>query len=166
MSKLAIFIFVCSISSAIFGQNEKAYESDQKSNLGIFDPSHFSMQQGLSFGMASHSGFSNVKSQSLYTAMMQYRFNAPVTLNLNFGLPIHSTFSSAHNISANNLHSMDYFKSVPFDVSLTWQPTDRMLFHFGVSKYTSSPYFFADPYYDPFNSLMRRDYLRKRSTEE
>ncbi|MDO5577338.1 MAG: hypothetical protein Q4F84_09685, partial [Fibrobacter sp.] len=152
------------ICTSVFSQSEQAYESDENNNGGIFDPSHFSMQHGLSFGMASSGNLSNAKSQSLYTSMMQYKFNAPVTLNLNFGLPIHSTFSSAQNLSSANLKSMDYFKDIPFDVSVTWQPTDRMLFHFGVSRYTPSSYYFSDPFNYSCNSLIRRNYLRPRET--
>lgn len=162
MKKFAVIIFICLISTILLGQSEKAYESDENISYGLFDPSRFSMQQGLSFGMTSYSDFSDVRSQSLYTTMMQYKFKAPVTLNLNFGLPIHSTFSTNHNFTVNNIQSMDYFKSVPFDVSLTWQPTDKMLFHFGVSRYTSSSYY-EDTYY-PY--LMRRDYFKKRNSEE
>ncbi len=82
----------------------------------------------------SGSGASGLKSQSLYSTMMQYRFNAPVTLNLNFGLPIHSTFSPSRNLSAGNLQSLDYFKSMPIEMSLYWQPSKNTLFQLSVQK--------------------------------
>jgi hypothetical protein len=83
--------------------------------------------------MSSGSG-SGLQSQSLYMTMMQYQFSKPVTLNLNFGLPIHSTYNDANNLSRENIQSADYFKNMPFNASLTWQPSDNFSMRFTVAR--------------------------------
>ncbi len=148
MSRNAIIMLVCLFAISVSAQDKDAYStsSEQKGN-SLFDPSRLSIQHSLSFGMASASGVSDLKSQSLYSTMLQYKFSAPVTINLNFSLPIHSTFSSAQNLTPNNLSSLEYFKSMPFNFSLNWQPTQNMLFHINISRITANSYFWDDPYY-------------------
>lgn len=148
MSRNAIIMLVCLFIISGSAQDQDAYStsSEQKGN-SLFDPSRLSIQHSLSFGMASASGVSDLKSQSLYTTMLQYKFSAPVTINLNFSLPIHSTFSSVQNLTPNNLSSFEYFKNLPFNFSLNWQPTQNMLFHINVSRITANNYFWDDHYY-------------------
>ncbi len=148
MSRNAIAMIVCLLIFSVSAQDKDAYtnSSEQKGN-SLFDPSRLSIQHSLSFGMASASGVSDLKSQSLYTTMLQYKFTAPVTINLNFSLPIHSTFSSSQNLTPSNISSMEYFKNVPFNFSINWQPTQNMLFHINVSRITANSYFWDDYYY-------------------
>lgn len=163
MSRNAIIMLVCLSIFSVSAQDQDAYtSSSEQTGNSLFDPSRISIQHSLSFGMASASGVSDLKSQSLYTTMLQYKFTAPVTINLNFSLPIHSTFSSSQNLTPNNLSSMEYFKNVPFNFSINWQPTQNMLFHFNISRITANSYFWDDyygyhgfrysgfPYRDPF----------------
>lgn len=101
-------------------------------NISLTDAGPLSVQHSLSFGMASGFGSSSLQSQSFYSTMLQYRFSAPVTLNLNFSLPIYSSFSPYQNLSAQNMQSLNYFKNIPFDVGLKWQPSDRLQFNFSI----------------------------------
>ncbi|MBN1307067.1 MAG: hypothetical protein JXA18_04060, partial [Chitinispirillaceae bacterium] len=109
--KTVLFMAIIVGASAVFAQNEDAYTTgDEQKSVSLLDPSRFDIRHSVSFGAASGSGVNGLKSQSMYATMMQYRFTAPVTLNLNFALPIHSTFSSGRNLTPNNLQSLDYFK--------------------------------------------------------
>jgi len=129
------FAIICLLSTILIAQNKDAYESSPngKSILGL-DLSRLTVHNSLSFGAMSGGGYSNLQSQSLYTTMMRYQFTAPVTLNLNFSLPIHSSFSSMQNLTTSNLQSLDYFRSMPLEMSLTWQPTKNMNLEFTVIK--------------------------------
>ncbi|MGA2506494.1 MAG: hypothetical protein ABSF80_03355 [Chitinispirillaceae bacterium] len=120
--------------SPVFSQTKADYDqssSDSSKTKGLFDPSHFTVSHSMNFGMLSGGGYSSVQSQSFYSTMLQYRFAAPVTLNLNFSLPIYSTFSPYQNLTTQNMQSLNYFKNIPFDVSLSWKPSER--FHFNLS---------------------------------
>jgi hypothetical protein len=109
------------------------------------------VHQSLSFGMLG-SSTSDLKSQSLYGMMVQYRFAKPVTLNLNFGLPLYSTYSSDRNLTLDNLQSLDYFKSMPWDVSLDWQPKDNLLFRLTVARRSAEDcYSLGSPFH--YNTL-------------
>ena len=132
--RITSLLFIVCISLA--AQNQSAYESnDDQKNGGLFDPSRLSIQNSLSFGAMTNGSTSNgLQSQSLYSTMMRYQFTAPVTLNLNFGLPIHSSFSPMQNLSSGNLQSFEYFKSMPFNMSLDWQPRENMHFIFSRKK--------------------------------
>lgn len=148
-------IFLFCLSFTLPAQDEAAYGSSgetsgEQKSTGLFDRSRLSIRNSVSFGAISSNGVSGLKSQSLYSTMMQYKFVAPVTLNLNFSLPIHSTFSQANNLSATNLQSLDYFKNMPFEMSLSWQPTENTLFRFSVSKAAWGNYFYDNygPYHD------------------
>jgi hypothetical protein len=121
-----------------FGQTQDAYDQDEgsvKGIKGLLDPSRLTISHAMSFGMASGGGSSNLQSQSFYSTMMQYKFTAPVTLNLNFAMPIHSSYSQYQNLNSQNLQSFDYFRNMPFDVSLSWKPSDRFQFNFSVVNY-------------------------------
>jgi hypothetical protein len=122
------------------GQTEADYGSSGKSDssskiLGVIDPSRLSVAHSMSFGAMSGSGSSSIQSQSFYSTLLQYRFAAPLTLNLNFSLPIHSTFSPRQNLTAQNMQSLDYFKNVPFDVSLSWKPSEQFRFNLSIVNY-------------------------------
>jgi len=146
------FLIICLFFAGGIAQTETAYETDDSKSKGLLDPSRMSIHHSLGFGMAK-GGSSSLQSQSLYSTMIQYKISDPLTLNLNFSLPIHSTFSPSQNLSADNLKSADYFRSVPFDVALTWQPRENMFMRLRVVKRTSSDgtlgyhsrYLFNDP---------------------
>lgn len=152
---------ICIFGVALFAQSEDAYSTGEDhqntGNSTLIDPSRLSIHHSLSFGAASISGLSDMKSQSLYSTMLQYRFQAPVTLNLNFGLPIHSTFSSTQNLTTDNLQSLDYFKSMPFDLSLTWQPSEKMLMRLSFVRETTNSFFFDRNYPGYLDRLERRE---------
>ncbi|MBD3239986.1 MAG: hypothetical protein GF331_05325 [Chitinivibrionales bacterium] len=145
------------LAVSLAAQTEQAYEQDEAvESRSLLDPSRFSIHHSVSFGMAG-SSTSNLKSQSLYSTMIQYRFAKPVTLNLNFGLPLHSTYNDARNLNWDNVESLDYFKNMPFDVSLSWQPREDMLLRLTVSKRSLEDYYYGQmnsPYF--FNTLNNR----------
>lgn len=145
------------LAVSLAAQTEQAYEEDEAvESRSLLDPSRFSIHHSISFGMAG-SSTADLKSQSLYSTMIQYRFAKPVTLNLNFGLPLHSTYNDARNLSWENVESLEYFKNMPFDVSLTWQPREDMQLRLMVSKRNLEDYYYGhmnSPYY--FNTLNNR----------
>ena len=126
------------LAVAVSAQSADAYSDagDSTSSVktgGLFDKSRFSLHHALSFG-AGMGGGSGLQSQGLYTTMLQYKFAAPLTVNLNFGFPLYSTFNSAANFSATNLKSADYFKNMPLDFALTWKPRDNMMMRLNVVR--------------------------------
>lgn len=129
IAMLGILIFSAALTSA---QTADAYDT-KTTNDGLLDPSRFSIHHSVSFGMVGSSS-SKVKSQSLYSTMLQYQFAAPVTVNLNFGFPLHSTFSQNANLSGENVSSMAYFESMPLDFSLTWKPSNSMMLRFSMVR--------------------------------
>jgi hypothetical protein len=133
------------------GQDAQSYKSTGDSLKGGFlDPSRFSIHHSMSMGMASFSG-SSLQSQGLYSTMLTYKFSQPVTLNFNFGFPLFSTFSPAQNLTASNLASAEYFRNMPLDVSLAWQPTRNMSFLLSVTRMPENYYSgYYSPYYSPF----------------
>jgi hypothetical protein len=140
--KKALFVLSLAVFCApVLSQTKADYGSssggDSSKVFGLFDRSRLSVSHSMSFGMLSGGGSSSIQSQSFYSTMLQYRFAAPVTLNLNFGLPIHSTFSPYQNLTGENMQSLNYFKNIPFDVSLTWQPSERFFFNFSIVNYPS-----------------------------
>jgi hypothetical protein len=141
MKKVSILLLLVSIVFWVTAQTKDAYETGEKSKGGFFDPSRLTINHSLSFGMGSYSGMSSFKSQSMYGTMLQYSFVAPVTLNLNFALPIHSTFNSTQNLNMTNLRSADYFNSIPFDFSLTWKPSENTNFTLSISKMNYYDYY-------------------------
>ncbi len=148
--KKSHLLLLCILTCA-FGQSKDDYgTSESQSRTGFLDPSKISINHSLSFGMSSYSGTPGLQSQGLYATMMQYKFSAPVTLNLNFGLPIFSTYSSAQNLTTSNLQSMDYFKSIPFDFSLKWKPSENTMLKFSFSREMIGSYYSDQYYYDRF----------------
>ena len=152
-----LFFLMAVSVTALFAQSEDAYKTgDEQKSASLLDPSRFTIHHSLSFGAMSGAGSNGLKSQSMYATMMQYQFAAPVTLNLNFGLPIHSTFSSAQNLTPNNLQSLDYFKSMPFEMSLNWQPTQNSLFRLTIAKPgDGSMYDYYNRYSSPWDPFYR-----------
>jgi hypothetical protein len=139
MMRTMFFILGLALSvSPVFSQTKADYNqvSDSSKKSGLFDPSRLSVSHSMSFGMLSGAS-SSIQSQSFYSTMLQYRFAAPVTLNLNFSLPIHSTFSPYQNLTGQNMQSLNYFKNIPFDVSFSWKPSERFLLNFSVVNYPS-----------------------------
>jgi hypothetical protein len=141
-------LIVATLCSTVLAQTKESYEtgSGTQSQKGFLDPTHFTVSNSMSFGMSSNSGNSSLKSQSLYSTMMQYRFTSPVTVSLNFGLPIHSTISSAQNLTTDNIQSMEYFKNMPLSASLSWKPTERMLFQVSFERNTYENYFYGSAF--------------------
>jgi len=158
--KASILLLVVTLSASIvLAQSQDAYENksaDSTTNKGFWDPSRLSVSRSMSFGMASNTaGASSMQSASFYSTNMQYKFVAPVTLNLNFALPIHSSFSKYQNFSTDNIQSLEYFKNMPFDVSVSWQPTKNFHFILSVVKAAGDGYYSSavDPMrLSPFNS--------------
>lgn len=148
------FLLIIAIfCNTVLAQTKEAYETDNTtpSQKGFLDPSHFTINNSISFGMASSSGNSDLKSQSLYSTMLQYKFTAPVTVNINVGLPIHSTISSAQNLNQGNLQSMEYFKNMPLSASIAWQPTQNMLFQINFERNTYDNYYYGSAFPGLYN---------------
>ena len=151
-NRRALIIFL--VVACSFAQTKDSYNSTDSGGQkgGLIDLSRLSMRHSLNFGMGTSIG-SPLQSQSIYNTMLTYQFSQPVTLNLNFGLPIYSTFSSAQNLTEKNITSLEYFKSMPIDVSLSWKPSNNLFFQINVVRNPqydlfSGPY--SPFYYQPF----------------
>lgn len=137
---LLVSVSLLCLIGAGMGQTRDAYEdSGEETGEGqsLLDPSRLSVNHSVSFGMSSSSAQAGLKSQSLYSTMLTYRFSTPVTLNLNFELPIHSTYSSGQNLNQENLQSLEYFRNMPLSAALTWQPRENLLLRFCVIRNTA-----------------------------
>lgn len=150
MKKMKIYLIIvlcilCLVNVAVSQSTDAYTKTEKEEKKGFFDPSKLSVQHSLSFGASSSSQFSGLKSQSLYSTMLTYQFSSPLTLNFNFSLPIHSTYSSAYNLNTDNLQSMEYFKNIPFDATLLWQPSEKFAMQISISKGYGY-------YYSPFSS--------------
>ncbi len=153
---LLFVIFLLTFINLAFSQTVDAYnKKEEESKTSFLDPSRFTINHSISFGMLSSSQTSGLKSQSLYTTMLSYKFSQPVTLNLNFSLPIHSTYSSELNLNMENIESLDYFKNMPFDASIIWQPKENFTLQLSIIRNTqaSSLYYPFSSYYSPLNYL-------------
>ena len=157
--RIRYFMGIICLAALAFGQSEDAYSGGnaEKKSVGLLDPSRLSIRNSVSFGAMSGSGANGLQSQSMYTTMMRYQFAAPVTLNLNFGLPIHSTLSSAQNLTSGNLQSLDYFKSMPIEMSLSWQPTENTMLRLNIIKAPAGGYYYNNFWYDDWDSHRRFD---------
>jgi len=162
MKRVVIAIILAAVVTAAFAQSESAYDaggsgigSGGSDNFGsasasdgtakyngLLDPSRVKINHAMSF-MAGGSQMSNVQSQSLYSTMVQYQFNAPVVLSLNFDMPIHSTFNQYNNLTQDNLQSMDYFRNMPIDASISWFPTQNFMMRLSVIKMPESGYYYS-----------------------
>ncbi|MDR2593099.1 MAG: hypothetical protein LBC59_09925 [Chitinispirillales bacterium] len=139
------------LAAPLFAQSVDAYDlggsysSRGDSSTGLFDPSRLKVSHAMSF-MAGGSSVADVRSQSLYSTMIQYKFNAPVVMSLNFNMPIHSTFNRYNNFTTDNLSSLDYFRNMPIDASIAWMPTQNLMFRVSVIKQPESGYFYNSLY--------------------
>jgi hypothetical protein len=149
MKLVAVAAMCC---AAVWAQTADSYlPAKDSSKAGLLDASKFSINHSVSFGMSSASG-SSMKSLGLYSTMLSYRFSQPVTLHMNFGFPLYSSYSPMANPSANSLRSMEYFKNMPMDFTLSWQPRDNLLLQMSVIR-APQDYFYS-PYYFPGNRFM------------
>ena len=153
MKRVIVAIILATAMSAS-AQSESAYgaggsggsaSGDTTKYAGLLDPSRVKVNHAMSF-MAGGSQMSNVKSQSLYSTMVQYQFNAPVVLSLNFDMPIHSTFNQYNNLTQDNLQSMDYFRNMPIDASISWFPTQNFMMRLSVIKMPEAGYYYNSMY--------------------
>lgn len=159
MKPSIVFLALTLSASIVLAQSQDSYEkkgADSTTNKGFWDPSRLSVSRSMSFGMASTTtGPSSMQSASFYSTGLQYKFVSPVTVNLNFALPIHSSFSKYQNFSTDNMQSLEYFKNMPFDVSVSWQPTKNFHFILSVVKSAGDGYYSSsiDPMrISPFNT--------------
>jgi len=140
------------VAVPLFAQSVDAYDLGGGSGFGggdsatgLLDPSRLKVSHSMSF-MAGGSSAADVKSQSIYSTMLQYKFNAPVVLSLNFNMPIHSTFNKYNNLTSDNLSSLDYFRNMPIDASVTWMPKENLMFRVSVIKMPETGYFYNGLY--------------------
>jgi hypothetical protein len=158
LPSITIILF---LTLSAFGQTKEAYdqpEGQTNTAKGLLDPSRFDIHQAMSFGASTGAG-SSLKSQSLYTTMIQYKFAQPVTLNLNFGLPIFSTYNQAQNLTTQNIQSMEYFKNMPFDATLSWMPKQNLLLQLSIIRRTADDYL-SNQFFSPLDRQF--DYLGNR----
>jgi len=147
---IALTLF-SAFAAPLFAQSVDAYDlggsgfAGGDSSTGLLDPSRLKVSHSMSF-MAGGSRADDVKSQSLYSTMVQYKFNAPVVLSLNFNMPIHSTFNQYNNFTSDNLSSLDYFRNMPIDASIAWMPAQNLLFKVSVIKMPENGYFYNGSY--------------------
>ena len=146
MKKITILLLIPAI--CIFSQTKDSYKQDSAKG-GLFDPSRLKIHHSLSFGMGAASGMS-MQSQGLYSTLLTYQFSQPVTLHLNFGFPLYSTFAPYGNLNQKNLTSMEYFKNMPLDVSLSWKQASNLLLQINVVRNPQYDYFTGTGY--PFYS--------------
>lgn len=138
-------------AAPLFAQSESAYDlggafsTPADSSTGLLNPSRLKISHSMGF-MAGGSRMADIKSQSIYSTMLQYKFNAPVVLSLNFNMPIHSTFNPYNNLTTDNLSSLDYFRNMPIDASIAWMPTQNLLFRVSVIKQPDVGYFYNGLY--------------------
>ena len=154
MKAVISFLALALSFSLASAQSQEAYStsastSDSTTGKGLFDRSRLTVSHSMSFGMSSTGGIPGAQSSSFYSTGLQYKFVAPVTVNLNFALPIHSTYSKYQNFTPDNMQSMEYFKNMPFDMSLAWQPMKNMQVVLSIVKTG------ANGYYDSFMSPIR-----------
>ncbi|MDR0331326.1 MAG: hypothetical protein LBH93_06420 [Chitinispirillales bacterium] len=146
-------ILAAAVAIGAFAQSESAYDppgsapgpNDDLAAPGLLDPSRFKVSHSMGF-MAGGSRIADVKSQSVYSTMLQYKFNAPVVMSLNFDMPIHSTFNPYGNFTADNLASLDYFRNMPIDASIAWMPKENLLFRLSVIKQPEAGYNYSSFY--------------------
>ena len=149
MYRYLIFI-VLLLNAAVFSQTKDAFDQGGGGNGGLFDASKFSIHHSLNFGMGTSMG-SSLQSQGLYATMLTYQFSRPLTLNLNFGFPLFSSFSPYQNLNQHNVASTEYFKNMPIDISLSWKPTSNLFFQLNVVR---------NPQYDYFSGMSYPFYYR------
>jgi hypothetical protein len=133
----------------IVAQTKDSYNQEDAKG-GLLDPSRLSIHHSLSFGMGAAPGMS-MQSQGLYSTLLTYQFSQPVTLHLNFGFPLYSTFSPYGNLNQKNVASMEYFKNMPLDLSLSWKPSSNLFLQLNIVR---------NPQYDCFSGMSYPFYSR------
>jgi hypothetical protein len=143
--KIPFFMIIAGM--CVFSQTKESYNQEEAKG-GLLDPSRFSVQHSLSFGMGGASGMS-MQSQGLYSTLLTYKFSQPVTLHLNFGFPLYSTFSPAGNLNRDNLTSLEYFRNMPLEASLSWQPSSNLYLQLNIVRNPQYDYYsgMAYPFY-------------------
>jgi hypothetical protein len=134
-------------AACVFSQTKDSYNQETPKG-GLLDPSRIKINHSLSFGMGAAQGMS-MQSQGMYSTLLTYQFSRPVTLHLNFGLPLFSTFSPYGNLNQQNISSMAYFKNMPIDVSLSWKPAENLFLQLNVVRNPQYDYYsgYANPFY-------------------
>ncbi|MDG5817042.1 hypothetical protein QA601_18235 [Chitinispirillales bacterium ANBcel5] len=161
MKKALFALLICCMVVSVHAQSEQAYETESADlSSELLDPARFSINHSLSFGMGGQ--VSDLKSQSLYSTMMRYEFDAPVTLRMNLGFPIHSTSSNSHNLNEENLQNMDYFREMPLDISVDWNPSRNFMMSFSFVRQPHA-YNRQSGFY-PHSNLFFESYNRNNST--
>ena len=131
IKSLWLSILLCAALAS--AQTATAYKQQTTSVGGLLDPSKFSVNHMVSFGMSTQSG-SSLQSQGMYTTMMKYKLMEPLTMRLDFSLPIYSTLNSAQNLTASNISSTEYFQNMPINASLIWKPTNNVMMKMSVMR--------------------------------
>jgi hypothetical protein len=155
MKRSVFFLSIIFAGACVFSQTKDAYDQSADKQEGALDASKFSIHHSLSFGMGTSMG-SSMQSQGLYSTMLTYSFSQPVTLNLNFGFPLFSSFSPYQNLTQQNLTSAQYFRNMPIDVSLSWKPSANMLFQLNVVRNPQYDYFSGMSYPFFYRSMFDR----------
>jgi len=132
VSKLCSVLLIALVAG-LCAQSKDAYDQTDGKKGGLLDPAKFSIHHSLNFGMGAGMG-SSMQSQGLYATLLTYQFSQPLTLTMNFGFPLYSTFSPYQNLNQQNLTSTQYFKNMPLDVSLAWKPTENLFFQVNVAR--------------------------------
>jgi len=159
--RIIVLAFLLFFVTQCFPQSSADYKStgSDSSKGGLIDLKKLTVNHSVSFGMATYGSGSPLMSQGLYTTMLTYRFSQPVTLNMNFGFPLMSTFSQAQNLNAQNIQSLEYFKNMPIDMSLTWQPKPNLFFNLSVVRNGGNGYGYGytrDPFMPIYFPEMNR----------
>jgi hypothetical protein len=151
MTLLKIVLPILFAAVGAFSQTKESF-NQEGTKAGLLDPSRLSIQHNLSFGLGGSSAM-NMQSQGLYSTLLTYKFSQPVTLHLNFGFPLYSTFSPYGNLNQQNVTSLAYFKNMPIDATISWQPTNNVSLHLNVVR---------NPQYDYFPGMAYPVYSSRR----
>ena len=155
-------LICCVFYTAGSAQTTAAYDNTNSTEgKGLFDKSRFQVNHLLSFGMSTASSITDLKSQGLYTTMIAYQISKPLTLDLNFSLPIFSSYNSSQNLNINTIQSLEYFKNMPFDATLTWQPKENFAMQLSVIRNVATYPYYDSPFYSPFGNPNTPLHLRR-----
>jgi hypothetical protein len=153
MSKNKIFLSIIlsgALCFTLIAQTKDAFNDDDSQKSGLIDTKRLSIHHSLNFGMGTSNG-SSMQSQGIYSTLLSYQFSKPVTLNLNFGFPLFSSFSQYGNLNQQNISSLDYFKNMPVDVALSWKPASNLMLQLNIVR---------NPQYDYYPGFTSRSYFR------
>ena len=166
-SRLKIYtaFTVVILSTLSLAQTKSAFDGKNGNDSASVTPKKLSVNHSVTFGMTTTSfSKSDLKSQGLYSTMLTYKLSPPITLKLDFGLPIYSTFNDKANPTPSNFQSLDYFKNMPVAASILWKPSDNMLMNIsivkGSSDYYYQPQFFENTFNRGFKEPLYNDFRR------